>query len=475
MKFIAKKIGGSPALVLVESGIYRKTSNGCYYERTQVRGKRTWRSLNTNNLKHAREEYHRRRAGLVKMEKIAPVFVGKVIRKYQADEFPDQHRQKRPARMYALEKRNCENLLKFWERLPVEEVTLANCDRYHDWRCKKVKRGDGHRAVDLDLNTLSNAFYWACRCELVKSNPLATRTRYCTEKHVRHCRETMPTDADQLHALARIFFEERGYRSAVLGWQVLIEAMTGLRTCEALQLRVDAAPYQAGWITPDGKSLCVCRAKGQQNVNPFVQIHSGLRLALDGLFAWKAKHFPKSPWYFPSAIDDEAPVTSAALARALIRASKDIGKKITSHGMRAFYVTVRRSHGINDAQIAFELGHTTGGTTVAAVYGGVPPHWLAGEGPKMSWLPTIASPAWESISSGLKEPPNPAQSSDAPAKCPPQASTACSGASPEQDCPAKGPNGVQSCPSRRKSSGQPPCVITNNSLISLPTPPFSNN
>ncbi len=145
--------------------------------------------------------------------------------------------------------------------------------------------------------------------------------------------------------------------------------MTGLRTCEVLPLRVDAAPYQAGWMTPDGKSLCVCRAKGQQKVNPFVQIHSGLRLALDGLFAWKAKHFPKSPWYFRSAIDDDAPVTSAALARALIRASTDIGKKITSHGMRAFYVTIRRSHGISDAQIALELGHTTGGKDQQSVGG----------------------------------------------------------------------------------------------------------
>jgi len=71
----------------------------------------------------------------------------------------------------------------------------------------------------------------------------------------------------------------------VLAWQALLEAMTGLRTCEALQLRADAAPYEPGWITPDGKTLGVRRAKGQQNVNPFVEIWDGLRSVLDALFA----------------------------------------------------------------------------------------------------------------------------------------------------------------------------------------------
>jgi hypothetical protein len=46
-----------------------------------------------------------------------------------------------------------------------------------------------------------------------------------------------------------------------------------------------------------------------------------------------------------------------------------------------------------DSQIAWEIGHTSGGATLAEVYGGAPPHWLAGDGPKMSWLPS-GKPAW---------------------------------------------------------------------------------
>jgi hypothetical protein len=45
----------------VESGIYRQKSNGCYYEQPHINGRRTWRSLGTQNLKLAREEFHKRR------------------------------------------------------------------------------------------------------------------------------------------------------------------------------------------------------------------------------------------------------------------------------------------------------------------------------------------------------------------------------------------------------------------------------
>lgn len=62
----------------------------------------------------------------------------------------------------------------------------------------------------------------------------------------------------------------------------------------------------------------------------------------------------------------------AALAHALRRLrEKDlIKRKITPHGARAWFVTVRRSHGAPDSQIALEIGHTSGGSTLSSVYGG---------------------------------------------------------------------------------------------------------
>jgi hypothetical protein len=132
MKTIAEKTGSSSPFELVETGIYRKTTNGCYYEHPHVNGRRTWRSLETKNLKHAKEELYRRRAGVVKRDVFKTVTTGEVIRKYQADDYPDQQRQKRPARMVTLETRNCIMLLKFWDKISVEDVTIANCDSYRN-------------------------------------------------------------------------------------------------------------------------------------------------------------------------------------------------------------------------------------------------------------------------------------------------------------------------------------------------------
>lgn len=81
------------------------------------------------------------------------------------------------------------------------------------------------------------------------------------------------------------------------------------------------------------------------------------------------------------------------------RVSPKFGRELTSHGLRAFYVTVRRSHGILDVQIAYEIGHTSGGQTLAEVCVGNPLHWLVGDGPKMSFLPT-GEPAWHQFWAG---------------------------------------------------------------------------
>jgi integrase len=382
----------SQKLGQVADGIYRR-KGGMLFERPWAKGRRTWSSLNTKNLKLAKEELHKRRSGLKLVEEDeSDVTCGDVIRKYQSDEYPDDQRQRRPDRAYELEDRFCLNLLPFWDAINVDAVTAATCDKYCDYRVKLIKAAqpdrEGTRAVDLDLNTLSNAFQWAIRAELVKTNPLANRPHYHPASKVKHCRETMPRSADELHQLAAVFLNRRT-NSAVLGWQTLAEGLTGLRTCEALGLRTDAPPYEPGWITPDGKSLCVRRAKGQQAVNPFCTVTDGLRLVLDAHAKWKKKHYPDSPWYFPSPDDPTVAVGNTALARALLRLGDvAIGHKVTGHGLRAHYVLLRRSQGATDAQIAAELGHLTGGSTVEKVYGGIPANWLNGGGPKLSWVPS---------------------------------------------------------------------------------------
>lgn len=381
-------------LGLVADGIYRR-KGGMLFERPWIDGKRTWRSLETKNLKLAKEELHRRKSGVTKRHE-SDVTCGEVIRAYKDDNCPDDQRQIRPEITLEKELRYCGNLLPFWDHIQVEDVTHATCDRYCDWRVakikKKQKRREGTRAVDLDLNTLSNAFRWAVRNELVDQNPVADRPLYHSSEKVRHCRETMPRNADDLHKLVGHIMDRRS-NSIATGFQALVEALTGLRTCEALRLRTDAKENEPGWITPDKKNLCVRRVKKQHSVNPFCPITPALRAVLDAHAEWKDLHHPNSAWYFPSPDDDSKPLGSTTLARTLLRIGTSVlGYKVTSHGMRAGYVLIRRSWGATDSQIAAELGHKTGGSTVEKVYGGVPENWVKG-GPKLSWEPTGAV-AW---------------------------------------------------------------------------------
>jgi hypothetical protein len=394
----------------VADGIWQRSPSGIYYERPTIDLIPTYRSLKTRDFDEAQKEYYRRRAqGSAAYQKVLMTTVGEVILNYREAGCPDRFRDERPADTKAAEETNCDNLLEFWEDIPVAIVSVAVFDRYCDTRKKTItKKGcSGNRTVDLELNTLRNAFLWACRCELIPQIPLSGRwPRYHSSKKVKHCREFKPHDAAELHRIAQRLFEWA--RSEVLGWQVLFEANTGLRTVETLRLRFDAEPYEPGWVTPDGKSLCVRRAKGQESVNPFVRIHEGLSSVLAAMRRWHKERWPNSPWYFPSPMDPSKPIDKSALCHALRRLRKSskgpdgaildgfLKRKITSHGMRAWYVTVRRSHGIPDNQIAWEIGHTSGGQTLAEVYGGAPPHWLAGDGPKLRWSPD-GDQAWSAL------------------------------------------------------------------------------
>jgi hypothetical protein len=59
---------------------------------------------------------------------------------------------------------------------------------------------------------------------------------------------------------------------------------------------------------------------------------------------------------------------------ALWRALKRMKSGVTSHGMRAYYVTVRRSQGIKDGQIAAEIGDKSGVALIVSTYGDLPPN-----------------------------------------------------------------------------------------------------
>lgn len=409
----------TPRRIHLGAGLYQDTATGALYERPWINGRRTMRALGTTNERAARNEMARRRAaalaslsGAVESpyQRRRAQFIEEILAGYLKAGTPNRQRRPRPEPTAKAERRNCQILIQILGPKNINDLTPSLLDAYADKRMTAIasvpsvsvraRPRTGRRSVDLELNTLSNAFSWAVRSELIRQNPLAQiRVKYCTEPDITHCRESRPEDAAELHQIVAWIFQARGHRSEVAGWQYLIEAMTGLRTIEALRLRTDARRGEPGYIERCPKTqamltLHVRRAKA--GINPFVIIYPELETALNALFSWKSPRYPKSKYYFPSFKKEGAALSGTALAHVLRKAGEKFGKRLTSHGARSFYVTVRRSAGINDAQIAVELGQSSGPALICRVYGDVPANWRAGTAPKMPWLPE-GKPAWSAL------------------------------------------------------------------------------
>lgn len=387
--------------IRIAPGIYRDDRTGHLYERPTIDGRRTWRKLNSHTVKLAIDEIRAKRTdqaraaqGLAK-DPYAPKekAIGELCSEYLKARCPDRNHRPRTGSSFDGEKSRIERLLPFWSNRKVSSLKHKDCAAYHSWRKKNITRGDGGQAVDMELTTLSNVLHWAVYVGKADSNPLAlNRPRFRNRKNITHCRETMPVDGNELHALATHFFSHP--RSEAIGWQLLLEAMTGCRTSEVLRLRWDAKHQgEPGFI--DGEWLWLNRSKG--GVKPFVQIHPALSECIAALKHWRDWRHPQSKWWLPSPLVKGAPLVRHSLTHGLKRegiAAITGGARRTSHGLRAYYVTVRRSQGISDAQIADEIGDKSGASIIVETYGSVPPNWRGSVA--LSWMPS-GKPAWETL------------------------------------------------------------------------------
>lgn len=388
----------------VAPGIYRDSHSGALYERPTLDGKRTWRRLFARSIKLAREEIATKRAdrgrarlGLAVDPYTKPKIttVGEILDAYTRAGCPDRHGNNRPPRGQAEELAHCRRLRPFWQILRPSDLTPKRFRDYFE-AVPRAKGRSGRRATDRELATLANACRFAVNHGLLDANPFpAARQRFQIEAEVTHCRDCAPASAMELHRLAALLFESPN--SEVLGWQLLFEAFTGTRTSEALRLRRDAPPKAAGSV--DGKWLWLQRSK--RGVNPFAFIHEALAVWLAAHECWIMRRFPSSPWYFPSPSRPQQPVSLTGLTHALHRiAPLAASGRRTSHGLRAYFVTVRRSQGVADGQIAAEIGDSSGAAIIASTYGAIPPNWQGEQG--LTWLPAGSPPAWEPLLTRLE-------------------------------------------------------------------------
>lgn len=392
------------SLTRVADGIYRDPRTGNLYERPTIAGRRTFRKLSATTLTMARREVSVKRTrqaesklGVALDPYAELVSIGQIAKAWLQRGCPDRKGIARTGQGLASERARVTRLLPFWKPREARTITAEDCRDYHAWRTRQNKRFRLGRSVDAELTTLSNLLHWAAqntRKSGLRQNPLATgRPRFDNHTLTRHCTATMPMSDEVLHHYAAYLFASTV--SQGLGWQLLLEAMTGARTSEILACRLDAdEPRRPGY--QDGHALHLNRAK--KGIEPWALLetvpgHAPLAGMLAAFRQWhreRYKHKP-GPWFIPGR-ERSKPMQREALTRALDRAGKKLSlPKITSHGLRAYFVRTLRSLGVDDSEIAKRLGHRSGVALVEQTYGVSEPGWFGSK--KQDFLPA-GKPAW---------------------------------------------------------------------------------
>src|SRR6185436_8260733 len=335
-----------------------------YLVRLSLEGRRTWRELKSITAREAKmeaahllREQSRADAGLAADPFAHSDTIQRLVKSYLAAGCPNGRLEPRPDKFQKRQIYLLKRPEEFLGAVAADKLRMPLVLDYAAWARKKMRAGTGNRTIDMELVALSNVYRWAVSMGHVNANPLlGCRPRFQSESEVRHCRELAPESADELHQLARSFFANP--QSETLGWQLLIEALTGCRTSEIVRLKMDARRIgEPGFI--DEKYLFIQRSK--RGLNPYVRIHEDLAELIRAHQHWHALRYPNNCWWFPGRLrDSDQPIALCALNHGLTRVGPLLGlPQRTSHGLRSYYVTTRRGQGIPDWEIAAEIGDRT--------------------------------------------------------------------------------------------------------------------
>jgi integrase len=350
---------------------------GSIVARVRVNGKPTWRSTGTNNPAEARAWLKKWKGEAFMLANgIEPkgvvlhrarVTVAELIDAYVADGMRTRKgRAKRPATIQG-EQGCLRPLREHFGGKQAATVTLADCDRYRDWRTSggffananaermKLKRmRAGTRSVDLELTILANVFHLAVRRGVLKSNPLTGRGRYSVAGDIRHCREVAPTP----EGLKQIEYSLRARNEHGAADIICFLAYSGLRIGEALPLEWDAIDWGQ-------KVVNVKREK--RGITPWVPVLPEMESLLRAM-----QKRAKGYLLFPSPFDPTQKRDASAIRHRLTAACRALGlAHVTPHGLRSYFVTQARESGLSDAEIAMLIGDRTGPAIIAHTYGDV--------------------------------------------------------------------------------------------------------
>jgi integrase len=352
--------------------------------RVRVNGKLTWRSTGTDKPADARkwlakwrkEEWMEENGFESKGVSLhrGRVTVGELIDAYVEAGMPTRKmRPKRPATI-TNEKACLKVVRAYFGGMQGAALTLADADKYRDWRLsggyfasegaddqrkRMARMKKGTRSVDLELTILGNVLALAVRRGVLKSNPLAGRSRYSVAEDIRHCREVAPTP--QGLKLIENWLRERNEHGAAD--VVCFLAFSGLRIGEAMPL---------DWEEVDWADKVIHVQREKRGIMPWVPILPEMEVLLRDMQKRSASHL-----LFPSPFNLETPRDDSAIRHRLAAACKSLGlAHVTPHGLRSYFVTQARQSGLSDAEIAMLIGDKTGPAIVALTYGDVRPDHL---------------------------------------------------------------------------------------------------
>lgn len=310
--------------------------------RVRVNGKPTWRSTGTDNPAEARAWLKKWKGEVFMLANgIEPkgvvlhrqrVTVSELIDAYTAAGMPTRKmRPKRPATI-TNEQACLKPLRMYFGNKQAAAVSLADCDGYKDWRLsggffadagadvqrkKMARMKRGSRSVDLELTILANVFFLAIRRGVLKSNPLANRSRYSVAEDIRHCREVAPTP----QGLKQIEYWLRARDEHGAADVVCFLAYSGLRIGEAMPLDWEAVNW--------GENVLHVKRE-KRGIMPWVPILPEMEALLRDMQKRATSHL-----LFPSPFDPNTRRDDSAIRHRLTAACRSLGTgHVTPHGLR---------------------------------------------------------------------------------------------------------------------------------------------
>jgi len=400
----------SEPFACIGPNLYRR--GGMIFARVRINGQRTFRSTNTNNPTEARQWLRK-----FKTEKFClasgvelpgqsllrqRVTVAQVIDDYLAAGCPTKTMGQKAAGTLLREKQFLRICRAFFGAMPAAAVTVADCDKYRDWRqsggyvsaetgkrtIQRNRKWSRLRTIDMELQVLSNCFRLAVRRAVLKANPLAGRGHYSAASQIRHCREVAPTP-DGLHKIETWL---RGRGEDEVADLACFLAYSGLRFGEAQRLDWECVDWSEG-------VLHVTREK--KGVFPWVPLSEPLAELLTAMRARARSHL-----LFPSPFDLDRPRERSAFGHRLVAATKALGlPHITAHGMRSYYVSRCREAGLTDAEVALLIGDKSGPALIASTYGSLAPAHLLAQARRVKFVASHAGVKGEQSKGGAQSSP----------------------------------------------------------------------